>query len=86
MSSHQGAGVVLKYRAVCGETDCAGRAFDQPFSERRFEPLEFHADASLCRAEHFGGAGEALQLGYQQEGLNGRNIQRGHFVIMNRYD
>jgi len=31
-------------------------------------------------------AARALKFGHQQEGLNGWDIQRGHFVITYRYD
>ena len=86
MCRYQCAGMILKRCAVCREADRAGRAFDQPLLERRLQPLQLHADAGLRRSKDFRGAGEALQVGHQQEGLYCWDVQRGHFIIMYRYD
>ena len=72
-------------RAIGGQSHCARRALDQPFSQHRFQPLQFHADGRLGGAERLGGAGEALQFGDQQEGLHGIDIQRAHVIITNGY-
>lgn len=86
MGGDQRASIVLKGRAIGGQANRAGRALDQPLSKRGLEALELHADGRLRRTKGFGGAGEALQFSHQQEGLNCRNIECVHFIIMYRYD
>jgi hypothetical protein len=39
----------------------------------------------LRGTQRLGGPGEALQIGGQQEGLHGIDIQRAHVIINNRY-
>jgi len=85
MRLDQRACMMQERRAVGGQSDRARRTFDQPFSQHRLQPLQLHADGGLGGAERFGGAGEALQFGDQQEGLHGIDIQRAHVIITNGY-
>ena len=77
MRLDQRAGGDEERGAVGGQPYRARRAFDQPLAQGALQPLQLHADRGLGVAERFGGAGEAFQFGDQQEGLHGRDIQRG---------
>ena len=75
-----------KERAAVGcEPYRARRAFDEALAQGGLQPLQFHADRSLGGAEHLGSTGKALEFGHQQEGLHGRDIQRGHGIITDTY-
>jgi hypothetical protein len=57
MRLDQRACMMQERRAIGGQSHCARRALDQPFSQHRFQPLQFHADGRLGGAERLGGAG-----------------------------
>ena len=78
MGLDQRAGGAEEGGAVGGKPHRARRAFDQSLAKQRFQPLQLHADRGLRFAERFGGAGEALQFGDQQEGVHGRDIEGGY--------
>jgi hypothetical protein len=77
MRRHQRAGAIEEAGAVGGEPDCARRALDETLVEECLEPLQFEADGSLRRAERFSCAREALEVGDQQEGLDGGDVECG---------
>src|SRR6478752_2955828 len=83
MCSDQRAGALEERRAIRREPDRARRALDEALAEQRFQPLQLQTDRRLRRAERFGGAGEALEVGDQQEGLDGGDVERCcHYDIL----
>ena len=85
MRFDQRARMMQECGAVGGQSHRPRRALDQPLADHSLQPLQLHADGGLRRAERLGGAGEALQLGDQQEGLHGIDVQGAHVIITNRY-
>src|SRR3954466_2562497 len=76
MRRDQRAGALQERRAVCREPDRARRALHETFSQQRLQPLQLEADSRLGRAERFGGPRETLEVGDQQEGLDGGDVER----------
>ena len=64
--------------AVGREPHEARRAVDQAAAELLLEPLDLQADRRLRRVHRLGGAGEALEVGDQDEGLDGFEVEGGH--------
>ena len=81
MRFEQCAGVRQECCALGGQSHRARRALDQTLADHGLKPLQLHADGGLRLAQRFGGAGEALQLGDQQEGLHRVDVQRAHVII-----
>ncbi len=77
MRLHQRASTIEERCAVSGEPHRAGRALDQAFSQQRLQPLQFQADSRLRRAKRFGSTRKALEVGDQQEGLDGGDVEGG---------
>jgi hypothetical protein len=62
-----------------GQADVPGRALQQASAQLVFEPAQLEADRGLGGPQHVGGAGEALQVGGQDEGLDRIDIHCLHF-------
>ncbi len=77
MRLHQRAGAIEEHGAVGGEPDRPRRALDEALSKQCLEPLKLQADGGLRHAECFGGAGKTLEVGDQQEGLDGGDVECG---------
>src|SRR4051812_41711614 len=83
MRRDQGAGAVEEAGAVGGEPDRTWRALDKAFSQQCLQPLQLETDRCLRRAECLRSAGKALQVGDQQEGLDGGDVECGcHFECL----
>ena len=54
------------------------RTLEQSLPQAILEPLQFHADRALSRAEHGRRPGEALQVGNQHESPDGIHFQCDH--------
>ena len=86
MRLHQRACMLGERRAVGGQFHRTRRALHEPLADHRLESLQLHAHGRLGGAERLGGAGEAVEVGYQQKRLHRRDIERVHFIITYRYD
>src|SRR4051812_17159017 len=75
MCRDQRAGALEERCAIRGKTDRAGRALDETFSQQRFQPLQLQTDRRLGRAKRFGGTRKALEVGDQQERLDGGDVE-----------
>src|SRR4051812_24937523 len=83
MRRHQRAGATEERGAVCGQAHRAWRALDEAFSQQRLQPLQLQADGGLRRAECFGGSRKTLEVGDQQEGLDGGDVECGcHYRLL----
>ncbi|MEY9396445.1 hypothetical protein ABIF79_002820 [Bradyrhizobium japonicum] len=77
MRLHKRAGAIEERCAVGGEPDRPRRALDEPFTQQCLQPLKLQADGGLRRAERFGGTRKTLEVGDQQEGLDGGDVECG---------
>src|SRR3954452_8471144 len=83
MRRDQRAGAIEERRAVCREPDRAWRALDETFSQQCLQPLQLEADGRLSRAKRFCGPRKTLEVGDQQEGLDGGDVERCcHYDIL----
>src|SRR5690348_8984812 len=83
MRRHQRAGAIEEAGAVGSEPDRARRPLDEALSQQRLQPLQLEADRGLRRAERFGGPRKALEIGDQQESLDGGDVECGcHYDVL----
>src|SRR6478672_3049625 len=60
----------------CASISARARSRNAALSQQCLEPLKLQADGGLRRAECFGGARKTLEVGDQQEGLDGGDVER----------
>ena len=65
-------------RAAGREANQSWCPFDQLYAEPVFEPFQLHADHRLRCLKCVGGAGEALQVGNKDKGLDRLDIEFEH--------